>query len=402
MARATKPPVRSAAWASSVSTSPDIAESVYVATGFPAPAGVPVVPTRGEFNYELNRYDTGGVYLFQHGVPDWDTNETSYAAWDIQRDPVDGKFYQLIGTATPGTAPRLDPTNWYLCLRVPRPMTGETAIHEIAAWYNAKGFRITGKDHYGFDVGRILDFREDWMDGTAVNKTATGTGSWFGRWNYGIDNSAGTAGLIALTGAYPSNLNTRPWGPLVTVNAFGQSVNAVSIIESARAITKMPGASLVLDCAFSINGASGPQTHTYFAVGLGDGTMAANRTMGNVAGALDHGAWIQGNLTASANWFAASLPSGGVATGNDTGIAIAKDVTLRYRCIIVGTSDSDDSTARVIHMVNGAIVANQTTSLLNQMLSPFVRCYADQGEVCAISVGPMRIQTRLELGDVLI
>jgi hypothetical protein len=403
MARATKPPVRTAAWASAVSTSPDIDESVYVATGFPAPAGVPVVPTRGEFNYEFNRYDTGGVYLFQHGISDWDTNETDYAAFDILRDPVDGKFYQLIGTATPGTAPHLDPTNWYLCLRVPRPMTGETVEDPIAAWSNAKGFPITGKDHYGFDAGRILDFREDWMDGASAQKTATAVSTlWFGRWNYAIDNGGGTAGLIAANGPWQADLNTHPWGPLLGVNAFGQSVNAVSIVETVKAITKMSAASLIFEVDFSINGASGPQTHTYFALGLGDGTIAANRTIGNMAGATAYGAWIQGNLTASANWVVASLPNGGVAVGTDSGVAITKDVPHRYRCVILGTSDDDGSTARVIHLIDGVEVGNQLTSLNNQMLSPFVRVYADQGEVCVLNVGPMRIQSRLALGAVLI
>src|SRR3970040_1165773 len=122
MARATKPPVR-AAWGSSASGSPDIVEAPYVGTGWPASSMDPVKPPRGYFNFEQNRLDNGLIYVLQHGIPDWDLNEDSYDVGDFLRS-TDNRFYQLVGTATPGQAPHTDPTNWHLCLRLPRPMTG--------------------------------------------------------------------------------------------------------------------------------------------------------------------------------------------------------------------------------------------------------------------------------------
>jgi hypothetical protein len=396
MARATKPPKRNS-WANAAVGSPDIVESAMVDSGW-TPAGI--VPARGEFNFEQNRYDNALNYLLQRGVSDWDATETDYDVFDIAR-ASNGHFYILVGTPS-ATAPESDPTNWYLLLRTPQPLTGETAVNEIASWKNAAGRRVTGKDHYGFDVGPF-DFREDWMDGAAADKTATAAAAvWFGRWRTAIDNGGGTVGNISLPGPYATDLSTHPWGPIVTVNACGTGVDAVSIVETAKAICKMPGSAMCIEAAFSINGASGPQTNTKASFGIGDGTLAANRTMGSISGsgATAYGAYIEGG--GGGNWTAYSRANGGSFNITSTAISVALDDPHRWRCYILGTSDSDDGTARVIQMVDGVIKSNDTVSLLNQMIYPFVRMYANQGEVCKLALGPLRIQNRLVLGDVLL
>lgn len=400
MAASNKPPKRNS-WANAAAGSPDIEESALVDTGWDPPG---VIPSRGELNFEQHRYDDGMNYILQRGISAWSADETDYTAGAIVY-ATDGFFYQLIGTATPGMSPQTDVGgNWYLCLRPPRALPGETEADAMAIWRNDNAFMISGKDHRGFDCGRIMDFRENWTDGGAAARTVTAAKAhWFGPWSTGIDNNGGTVGTgISLPGPYTTDLTTRPWGPFVAVNAFGASVAAVSILETTRPIIKMSQASLVLECDFSINGASGPQTTSMFSLGLGDGTLAANRSLVQVPSALAHGAWIQGCTGGLANWQTVSKPNGGAATAVDTGIAIAKDAKNRYRCVVVGASDSDDSNARVIQLLNGVIVSDQTTSLTNQVLSPFVHVYASAGEVCALNVGPIRCQVRLAFGNILI
>lgn len=375
-------------------------EPSYLGTGFPAPAGVPVKPPIGYCNWLWYMSLAYGRYLAQRGIADWDTNETDYDTYDIVRD-VNGKIYQLFGTATPGTAPASDLTNWVLFHRPPQGTVDDTIIDPMAVWRNRKGFGITGKDHWGFDAGHILNFRENWTDGGAATRTATAAKAhWFGPWSTGIDNSGGLAGTgISLPGPYATDLTTRKWGSLLALNAFGQSVDAVSILETTRPIIKMSGASLVIDVGFSVNGASGPQNDTYISFGLGDGTLAANRSMGTTDFVLAHGSWIEG--VGGANWAGYSKPNGGVSSSNN-GPAVTRDVPHRWRCYVVGTSDSDDSVARVYHLIDGSVIATHTVSLLNQVLSPFVRMYAHSGEVCELNLSHMLIQARTELGDVLI
>jgi len=397
MARATKPPKRNS-WANAAAGSPDIEESALVDTGW-TPAGV--IPSRGEFNFEQNRYDEAANYLMQRGITDWASDETDYDVGDIVRGS-DNTFYQLIGTATPGTAPTADTGNWYACLRPPHALLTETEADLIQLPFrNANGFMISGKDHRGFDAGRIMNFRENWTDGGAATRTATAAKAhWFGPWSTGIDNSGGLAGTgISLPGPYDPDLTTRPRGSLLLVNAFGQSVNAVSIVETSRPIIKMSQASMCLEFAFSLNGASGPQGTSGFSVGLGDGTLAANRTLSGPADdALAYGAWIEA-FPGQANYLVASKPQGGSVTYEDTGIAVARDAPQLYRCVVVGTSDSDDGAARVFHIMNGLEVANHAVSLQNRLLSPYIRTFGNAGEVCEIAVGPMRAQARLVFGN---
>jgi hypothetical protein len=402
--RATKPGIFNA-FANDAGTQADpdlFSEPVFLDTGYTAPAGIPEVPLLGDFNWLFFQALNALRYQSQRSISDWDTGEQDYGVGDVVRD-TNNICYILLGTATPATAPSTDADNWYVWRRPPRPMTGETYAAPIDSWYNARGFRMTGKDHLGFDAGRIFDFREDWMDAVAANKTATAAvAAWFGRWNTAIDNGGSTPGLISLPGPYATDLSTRPWGPLVTVNACGTGVDAVSIVETAKPIIKMPGAALVFECDFSINGGSGPQTGTYASFGLGDGTLAANRTMGSISGsgAVAYGAYLEGN--GGGNWTAYSRPNGGANSITSTSVAVARDAPHRWRCYVVGTSDSDDTTARVIQLVDGVVKSNDTVSLLNQMLYPFVRMYSSMGEVCSLALGPLRIQSRLALGDILI
>lgn len=398
MARALKPPVRNT-WANAASGSPDIVEAVYVDTGFPAPGGTPVKPPRGNVNFEFNRYDSGIVYLFQHGIPDWDTDETDYAVGDILR-ATDNKFYQLVGTATPGTAPTSDPANWYLVLRLPRPMPGESAVNAIWKWYNLQNNPVFGIDHFGFPTGKIITLEENWVDADLITgKTATGSGKLFGPWNYRLINGSGGTGVIAADGAWIMDLTTHPWGPLLIMGVTGNSAPASAVVELCKTFMLMGETSLKMEVELSVNGAT-PQSNTSIAVGFGDGTFVAGNSPDatETGGAILAGGAYLIKPAGSSGWQVKTKGIGGGSAGSSAS-SLSADLPLNYKVYVLGNVDGDGGTRRVIHCFNDTIVGNHTINMVGTPLTPFVRFTANGGpETCFVSVGRMRVQARLGVG----
>ncbi len=367
----------------------------YMATGFPAPAGVPVVPAMGFFNWLFN-YATKGVrYLASRGVPEWNVSEADYTVGSVIRDITDGFVYGLVGTATTGVEPHSDLTNWFRVSNYPRAIIGQYAT-AVQKFMNARQQTGSFVDHLGFVSGKLLEWDENWLYNTSHSAPGTGT---LGPWAYNIRNS----GSVGAAGA-ASNLSVAPWGPLCQVGT-GATFGATSVLEYPFALVQMAAAAVMFEYDFSINGSTAPDASSSFAIGLGDGSLAANTSdvaFNSGGGPTPVGVAIYSNGTTGAGWASYVKPPGGSVHGSSIGITMARDAPHRIRHEILGTSSSDDATARVLTYVDGALVDNQAFNMNGAFLYPFIRHICDAANTCVITVGRIRMIARLALGDVSI
>jgi hypothetical protein len=375
----------------------------YLDSGFPAPAGVPVKPPLGFFNWLFWFLTMGVRYLLTRGVADWDASEDSYSTGAFVQ-ATDGKIYKLTGTATAGTQPQSDLSNWQLWVASPIAAIAQYAS-EIWAWKNENRQRVFGVSPEGLPAGCYDDWFENWMgaDSAPIN---TGTGNFFGAWNYRVITTASSplpSASVQAPGAYAADLTTNPLGPLLALYAFGATPGLdLAVIESRKPYIKATNSVLVMDARICLakNGGSGvKESGTGFSIGLGDGTLASGANTSQDPPSV-YGAWLKvGN--GDTTWQVVTK-NGGTASGADTGIAISADSPIRYRIVVIGNNATNDFTPKVLHIVNGALVANHPINLVGSMLSPFFRATAGQGESMVLKVGRVRIQARLELGDVLL
>jgi hypothetical protein len=378
-------------------------EPVYLGQGFPAPAGVPVRPPLGYFNWLFFQTTAAARYLFQRGIADWDATEPNYSAGDIVRY-VDNKFYVCTGTPTTGTNPTADPNNWQLWLASPIAVASSWA-QQIWGWRNAKQQRGSVINHQGIVDGRILTIEEDWIGGDSHGPAAA-NGAWFGRWNYAIFNSGGHV----FANAPATDLGGSPWGPRAGVTIIDGAFpfdQSAAVIEMRRAFMLGGSPYIALETAFSVNpnGAGTLEDLDTFALGFGDGTLISSASVSSddVGTAAPAGAYLV-KPNGETTWFAVSRSPGGAVSSTDTGVAYAANVSHRYRVEIIAASASDDNTDRVIHSIDGAVI-NHARAMDGAMLTPYIRTsgeYQGPHVHSVLNVGRVRLTARLELGDVSI
>lgn len=402
MAIATKPPKRNS-WANAAAGSPDIEESGLVDTGW-TPAGV--IPTRGEMNFELNRYDNGLNYLLQRGIADWSADETDYAVGAIVRY-TNNQYYQLFGTATTGVNPATDVSNWIRILKMPRAVSGGYT-QPIWDWENAQSLKVFGINRLGFPSGRLIEIRENWL-ATLPNGdsfvSANGNGPFLPGWRYRLVNAGGGAvEYITANGPWVAHPNTtRPRGPMLGLNASGVPTGgSLALVEKRVPLMLMDQSSIDMEVEFTLNGTTAPQATSSFAFGLGDGSLFAGANILPIetgAGPLVRGAFLEFGPDSSTNWAAVTRIPGaafGTRSVSNTLVAAVRDTRHLYQIQVAGTADGDGGVARVIHKLDGAVVGDHAVSMVGWTPTPFFRVTADGGpETCYLNVGALRINGRL-------
>lgn len=420
MASATKPAKRNS-WANAVSISPDIAESVYVDTGFPAPAGVPVVPTRGEFNFEFHRHDEGMNSIFQRGILAWDTNETDYVAGSAVVRGSDGKVYVLFGTATPATSPQTDRGNWMPVLNplhTPIPlwdtnetqyMVGDIVRGSDGAIYQAVDNPTLGATPVGNMVwmciedrlgirgakGRLIEIEEDWCSVDASQKIALASGAWFGRWNFG---NFGVGGAWAINANGPVANSNFPRGSLVSLSNNGTTANAACVVEAATSPFRFMTSVATYEVDASVTGAADPQTNSSFAFGLGPGTLVSGALASRFT--ADFEVLGVGFMKAASgvNWELWTKKPGGSLGITNTGVTFVRNVAHRFRIEIIGSNHSTGP--RIVAFIDDAQVANLSGSTYDMAggggmaAFPFFRSSGVSGEVTTLNAGPLVINAR--------
>jgi hypothetical protein len=378
----------------------------YLDEGFPAPAGVPVRPPLGYFNW-LHYMATAGMrYLFQRGIPDWDTNEPDYEAGDIVRY-TDGKFWVLMGTATTGLNPAADPTNWLVWLSSPRAADEQWA-QIIFAWLNANDHKGFGLDHQGLPAGPFYQITEDWLDGGLDEKTVTdvvdigggvfkGSGFWSGRWNWcAFGNASGM--LLAANGPWQGDTTTRPRGPLIGAFARATAQLGGMVAEAVKPWLFMPNTFVSLDAEFSVNPAAGTGTSEdeSFSWGFSDGSIIAGEVGDQVktGAAIFPGAYFYRDHDGT-TWRAHSRTPAGASLDTDTTVGFAENVVYRGRIEIMGSNAADDGAHAVRFYIGQTLVATHLHSLANAKLHPFIRAQSSGSTVKhGLNLGPLRFTAR--------
>jgi hypothetical protein len=156
----------------------------------------------------------------------------------------------------------------------------------------------------------------------------------------------------------------------------------------------MKDAAVVYDAWFSVTDGGGSGTllgNTSIALGLGNGTVISGASVSPIrqGSAVYPGAYLCREPGQSV-WHAVSHGNSG-STVDITAIPASINAPRKYTIAVLGATASDDGTARVIHFIDGAVVANHAVSLANVFLSPFQRMTANQGEVAVLETNMIRI-----------
>lgn len=260
-------------------------------------------------------------------------------------------------------------------------------------------------NHQGILDGRVLTIEEDWIPGDDKGPAAA-NGEWFGRWKYGIFGDGGH--VYASPPA--TGLGSAPWGPragVTIIDGVFPFAQSAAVAEMRKAFMLGGSAYVCMEAAISINpnGAGTLEAADTYSIGFSEGTLVSSADTGPCntgAMASAAGAYLV-KLTGDTAWTVVSRAVGGGGSGTATAVSVAADTPLRYRVEILASGAADDTTAHVIHYINGAIVANHAVDMAGAMLTPFIRTsgqYSGPNVHSVLNVGRVRLTARLELGDV--
>lgn len=329
-------------------------------TGFSAPGGIPERPALGFFNWLFNYGMNGIRWLCAFGIATWDSAETEYVAGSFILDTSDNRYYQLVGTATTGTAPHLDLTNWQPWLASPMAAVGATA-KEIWAWYNAKGLRRFAIDQRGYPGGRFSQWSEDFADvGAATHSTTPFAGGWFGRWLMSgamiapvapevrlevVPASAGTGGVSVERPSYARL--TAPGG-----------ANGAVVVEMCQPMQQVGhNSDLVFELLCWLDGAA-IKSSASIAVGVFDGSITPGIPSIPFESNAPKGFGLY-RPVGGTNWLVYSNVNGTPGTPTNTGVAaVPGGVTYRMRFEITGSANSSDGADHCVIYLNGTKVAD--------------------------------------------
>jgi hypothetical protein len=239
----------------------------------------------------------------------------------------------------------------------------------IDRWRNARSQTRALVTHPGFVEGKVLAWQESW-DLNAPFKGAVGLGPWFGKWAYSI--SGDTAGGSIATNIAFVGPPTFGGGPTGT-NTAARTSNVylatapTGTHDSAQEI-EAPG-QIILDDDTCVAMQWDAQ--------IGGTPAVAEDTMGIITGSLGgatgttlsnapFGAWFENLYNPSGptyihcRWQGAT---GGIGLFNP--FIILTSGRHRFRIEIYGANVSDDSTARVLFYLDGALVRNQAVDFTN-------------------------------------
>jgi hypothetical protein len=268
---------------------------------------------------------------------------------------------------------------------------GSVASHwgdPIFAYKNALLFRRFAIDHHGLPAGQLIDWNDDWNYATP-NLSAAGTGNWIGRWLYRIT----TGGIIGANGG-----TGQPMLSLTIPTPGGGLVN----VESAAPITPVgiPGGTVDGDHVITMQWSAYPQfldagdSEQAMGLALNGSNSGAGKL--SVSGA-EAAAFVR--RQSDGNWQFYTKAVGGGASYVDTGVFLATSL-VRFRIEIIGSSTSDDATARAIGYINGVQVANVPVAI--RQPKPFFQLSSGGFSACGMLIGPVSVRANLCPGDALL
>jgi hypothetical protein len=272
----------------------------------------------------------------------------------------------------------------------------------IWVYKNAVGYSGFGIDHMAFPGGRLLEIRENWLEAYGTQTTGTGT-NWFNNWNYGIIGTG--TGYVATSGPVTSGVTNFPTGPQLKMLARGTAASSASVLEMNIPIIGLATMAFVIDFDFSINGGT-PQTTTDYGIGIGDGSLISSAgTLGLThTGSNPNGAYFLWSTGLGSNTIRTRTQVGASASLTTTTVAMVPNSPHRGRIEIIPVAFSDDGNNHVIYYIDGVQVAEDNYDMTTTSPYPFIRTSAQAGttETVYLTVGPMRMISRLTTGNVFI
>jgi hypothetical protein len=376
----------------------------YMDSGFPAPAGVPVRPPLGFFNWLFN-YCTNGIrYLCARAISDWDSTETQYVPGSVVFNN-DFYFWMLIGTATTGTRPDADTGNWARLNMLDRGHLADYT-RTIAEWRNYVGKRAFVVDHQGMPGGRIWTFDESWLSANPTTVSTRGAPTrWFGPWLTMFHGTNASQHISAEGGGADSTLTSMPWGPTVRVHADGGGASAqgTAVLESAVPFFRMGPAAFSMAFDFSVlNGIGSIDASSSFAFGLGDGTVQFDTSdVGFNDGGGPKPVGVALYAKGAGNpWKRYVNISGTPVSPVDSAVNLADGAVHRVKFEIVGASSSDTGPATIITRIDNVVIDALAADLGGKALFPFFRMSSSAvDDVSQICIGPLQTRARLSAGD---
>jgi hypothetical protein len=390
----TKPSVMNI-WANAISGSLSALFSVptIIDSGWPAPSGTPVKPLIGDFNWLFNYVINGVRYLCARGMSDWDAAETQYVTGAQVREPLDGSYWVLIGTATTGLAPHSDTTNWQRWFDSPFAR-GLSWTREIISWKNARGQRRFGVDHFGYPNGQIIQWDENW------DQNNLSSGSWIAAdvtypitadetFSYGIGKWAWRA---SCTGASEGRIRTmaptnQRWHRVLRISFPAPSGGIIEcgLLDVAATSVFSDDMAITLDWNAEING-SGTTG--------GDTIVMGFRCDNQRINAINDGMFfIKG--TSDTNWQCRCITAG-VPQSFDSGVSAGTTAYHRFRIAALGSSVNDNASREVrffiddtnVGVITSRIPVSSGTDLrLEPVFGGFSGAASD---VISLDIGPVR------------
>jgi hypothetical protein len=213
-------------------------------------------------------------------------------------------------------------------------------------WSDARGNKRFVIDHFGFPAGALDARTEMWQPaaGFAVSGAGpTTNGSW--TWT---SNASGSGSVVNAPGIVVG-ANFSSLSPCLQINVDGTGSGKTGSWGEAATSIFVDESIVELEFDAEAYTVSGIQWDMGF---------AAN----GAPGSISKGVYFSRPVGAGVNWQCITV-DGGSPTTVDSGILATGGTHHQFRIIVVGASISDDSTARALFYIDGALVANITSTL---------------------------------------
>lgn len=229
----------------------------------------------------------------------------------------------------------------------------------IQTWKSAALHRRAIIDHLGFPAGRFNQWVESWRSGNSISCTTTGPfgGALVDDWNANIIKTV-TGGNIAIAELLGPN-NGGISGSRCLRLKVGDTVGDSTLVSGLPQALFYNDSAVVLEWEASVNAADALRK---VAMGFNFGSdPLANSAIAQFH--YDQVLFGNANIRCQTN-------DGSAFTTVDSGVAL--DASLhRFRVEYHGAGIDDAVTARCLFFIDGALVANITTTLPDHSVSPY-------------------------------